>query len=54
MDYYLSPTETSVDLPGSKDDIKKIVVYFPEELKGCNCIHEDDNDNKITIMYEKS
>ena len=54
MEHILSATETSMDLPGSKDNIEKILVYFPEELKGCKCIPEDDNDNTITIMYEES
>ena len=55
MDHHLRATETSVDIPGSKDDIKKIIVYLPEELKGCKCVHhENDNENKITIMYEES
>ena len=43
-----------MDLPGSKEDIKKIVVYLPEELKDCDCIHKDDNENMIMVMYEKS
>ena len=52
-DHYLSATETSMDLPGSKEDIKKIIVYLPEELKDCDCVHKDDNENMIMVMYEK-
>ena len=43
-----------MELPDYKANIQRILVYLPYVLRGCSCVHEDDEDNLIMIMYENS